>query len=360
MRVMHVRNVNEALAEGMRLLARRGEHEQSRNGEVVVLPVPLTTVTYQPTERVLFSPARDANPFFHLYECLWMLAGRDDAASLNHYIKDFGARFADDGGKTIHDAYGHRWRESFGFDQLNVIIDKLRANPGDRQCVLQMWDCSQEDHHSDDLLGDWKARPCNTHVYFRVRREQGLTLDAQIQAETGDIESVPVLDMTVCCRSNDAVWGAHGANAVHFSFLQEYMAGMIGVRVGFMYQVSNNYHGYVDVLNKIGEPENVDGCDYYSDGSICPMSIGNVWSAWDNDLRKFMRWHDTLWDDGRSDHVYYTNRWFDHTVMQMTWANYHRVKGDLEAAIINAQAVEAHDWRTAAVEWLQRRQDGGK
>jgi thymidylate synthase len=55
-----------------------------------------------------------------------------------------------------------------------------------------------------------------------------------------------VLDLTVLCRSNDVVWGAYGANAVHFSVLQEYLAGRIGVDVGVMYQFSNNYHGYVD------------------------------------------------------------------------------------------------------------------
>jgi hypothetical protein len=52
--------------------------------------------------------------------------------------------------------------------------------------------------------------------------------------------------MTVTCRSNDAIWGAHGANAVHFSVLQEYVAAAVGVLVGPMVQLSNNYHIYAD------------------------------------------------------------------------------------------------------------------
>jgi hypothetical protein len=50
--------------------------------------------------------------------------------------------------------------------------------------------------------------------------------------------------MQVNCRSNDIIWGAYGANAVHFSFLQEWLAWAIGVRVGVFYQVSFNYHIY--------------------------------------------------------------------------------------------------------------------
>jgi hypothetical protein len=47
----------------------------SRAGDVLVAPHPVMSVTSIPTERVLFDPARDANPFFHLFESLWMLAG---------------------------------------------------------------------------------------------------------------------------------------------------------------------------------------------------------------------------------------------------------------------------------------------
>jgi hypothetical protein len=78
-----------------------------------------------------------------------------------------------------------------------------------------------------DLTGPWKDRPCNTHVYFDCR---GLRLN-----------------MTVCCRSNDMLWGAYGANVVHFSILQEVLAAEIGVPVGIYRQVSNNFHVYTNL-----------------------------------------------------------------------------------------------------------------
>jgi hypothetical protein len=49
--------------------------------KVLVSQTPVVTCYSAPTQRVLFSPMRDANPFFHLMEALWMLAGRDDVAS---------------------------------------------------------------------------------------------------------------------------------------------------------------------------------------------------------------------------------------------------------------------------------------
>ncbi len=238
MRVIRARNVNGALNEGMHLLDECGVREDSRAGPVVVAPWPVTTIYERPCERVLFEPRRDANPFFHLMEGLWMLAGRQDAKFLNRYVRDFGDRFAEptvmwqnENERIIHDAYGHRWRRAFGYDQLDLIVKKLRANPQDRQCVLQMWDATAWQERDlvvkiygddmigqDDLEGDWVSRPCNTHAYFRVRdvayRDPPVTdqnsaeWEARI-ARGGD----KVLDMTICCRSNDAIWGAHGANA---------------------------------------------------------------------------------------------------------------------------------------------------
>ena len=45
-----------------------------------------------------------------------------------------------DDGITLQGAYGFRWREHFGGDQLSVIIERLRNDNTDRRCVLQMWD----------------------------------------------------------------------------------------------------------------------------------------------------------------------------------------------------------------------------
>src|SRR5882724_1362648 len=184
------RNVNAALADGIMYLRTSGITQTSRNGPVLVAPEPVLTVYRKPQERVLFSPRRDANPFFHLMEALWMLAGRNDLAWPLYFNSKFGA-YSDDG-VTVHGAYGDRWRVGMGFDQLIPIANELKNNPESRRCILQMWDATQEAGQYNDLykaIGGGKDVPCNTHVYFLV--QDGGTLD-----------------MTVCCRSNDIILGA--------------------------------------------------------------------------------------------------------------------------------------------------------
>lgn len=232
MKVITARNVHQALPLGISMLRQEGIRRESRNGPVMVAPCPVTTVYEKPEERVVFWPERDANPAFHLFEALWMLAGREDLAPLLRYVKDFG-RFSDDG-VTLHGAYGHRWRHAFGMDQLNVIAERLIADPDDRRCTLQMWDAPR------DLGGRGRDVPCNTIASFQR-------------------DAAGRLDMTVFCRSNDIILGAYGANAVHFAFLQEYMALWIGCPMGVYRQVSVNWHAYlndqwlkmIDMVDKI-------------------------------------------------------------------------------------------------------------
>ena len=245
MRVISVRNVQCALPEGIRLLRETGELRESRNGDVLVSPEPVTTVFQRPEERVLFWPQRDANPFFHLYESLWMLAGRNDVRPLSRYAKQM-LQYTDDG-ETLHGAYGYRWRRHFEIDQLSFIIRQLKKDATDRRCVLQMWDA---DH---DLGRDSKDLPCNLMVTFQINKH-GL------------------LDMSVFNRSNDIIWGLYGANAVHFSMLHDYMACSIGVPMGTYTHVSVNFHAYLSVLNKMLPIPTDDGYGRYR----CAYELNNV------------------------------------------------------------------------------------
>jgi hypothetical protein len=65
------RNVNEAfrvLVESIHEGWIPTEVEASRYGEVIRVPEPVIVTYTSPLERVLFNAARDANPFFSLYE----------------------------------------------------------------------------------------------------------------------------------------------------------------------------------------------------------------------------------------------------------------------------------------------------
>jgi thymidylate synthase len=214
---MHLitRNVNTAFNELVSLFnnddyAVNGENSvgvikrPSRNGPVLMIDEPVMVTYTHPKERVLFNHARDANPFLHLYEALWMLAGRNDVAPLAYYAKQF-EQYSDDG-KTLNGAYGYRWRHAFNLrtydsrqgeckplDQLRILIDHLKTDPNSRRAVLQMWNVE-----SDLLKIDTsKDVCCNTAVYFSIR-----DTDEYDQAKDARPPQY-VLDMTVTNRSND-------------------------------------------------------------------------------------------------------------------------------------------------------------
>lgn len=334
MRVIEGRDVNELYWRGMNMLQVEGREEASRAGAVKVFPEPVTSTYKTPRQRVLLDKDRKANPFFHLFESLWMLAGRDDVASLNRYITDFGTRFAETSGE-VHGAYGHRWRTALGFDQLESIIEKLKKNPRDRQCVLQMWDARQT-FGCNDLNGEWKDRPCNTHVYFRVRDEVG----------------VSYLDMLVSCRSNDIIYGAYGANAVHFSILMEYMAGRLNCAMGTMEQVSFNYHAYMVTLAGVGVPRNLET---YEGRGISSIPMGSAWDKWDADLTEFFLWHRNLVERGEHTMRTYANSWFAHTATPMFLAHFKWKSAFKEEARRIAQNIDAPDWRYACLQWMDQR-----
>lgn len=360
--VNNVRNVNDAFREGLSLI--NGDYsgveiitEESRNGKVFVHNGPVITDTAKPMERVLFNPARDANPFFHLFESLWMLGGRNDLAWLAQFNKQM-ATYSDDGGKTQPAAYGFRWREHFGYDQLPVIINELRRDPTTRRCVLQMWD------GSNPLLGDApieygesdlmravmgsKDVPCNTCCYFTIRDGE--------------------LHMAVTCRSNDLLWGAHGANAVHFSILLEYVAAHVGVKVGTMTQFSWNYHLYDGVLkHPIPEVRRFHQ-DPYANGAVAvtPMFDPSNMAEFDAELPRFL--DRAAPDNLEMGYAGFTHPFLKNVAIPMlrtwrTWKN-----KSVREAIQQTYAIgwstqeegdreDACDWQVACRNWLQRRYD---
>ncbi len=253
--VLRATNAHDALRVALRRMPPICDRRDSRNGPVLVSPEPVTTLYESPRERVVFWPDRDANPFFHLIEALWMLAGSNDVEVPAYYAKQI-REYSDDG-YTLHGAYGHRWRHwgeldpnpvAWAGDQLVVIAAALQRDPSCRRQVLQMWDPSL------DLGRDGKDVPCNLVAHFQIDRDG-------------------CLEMTVFCRSNDAIWGAYGANVVHFSILQEYLALAIGVEVGRYYQVSSNWHIYDnEVYRRVAPIADRPNVNPYDDGlPIIPL-----------------------------------------------------------------------------------------
>lgn len=346
-----MRNVNGAYDTMIRTILKNGIREESRNGPVFVYPEPVMVTYERPMERVLFSHARKANPFFHLFEAFWMLHGSRDARWLDTYVKDFSLRYAESDG-TMHGAYGHRWRNwLYGgaqmFDQIEWAVDHLLRDPGSRRAVIQMYNPELDSiphgrHTPRDI-------PCNTTIYLRLipgkeraRVENGGT----VYIDRGD----PSLDLTVCCRSNDAIWGAYGANAVHFSILQEYLAWRLDARVGRMHQLSNNLHLYESTQTN-WDPIESD-YDHYASGRVAPHSL---FASADS-----VTFHSDLlvWigDPTRADYQY-SSGVFTNLLVPMARAHAACRQCDYGMAFSIARRVRHMDWSLAALQWIQQKQD---
>lgn len=283
-----------------------------------------------------------------------MLAGRNDLPWLTRFNKKFAA-YSDDGGATQPGAYGYRWRNYFGHDQLMDIILELKQNPDSRRVVLSMWDPGYRGIPGHAVMvgsfGDAGAAvsgsadvPCNTHAYFD-------TIDGQ-------------LNMTVCCRSNDIIWGAYGANAVHFSFLLEFLAAATGIPMGVYRQFSNNFHLYTNVVDReqiMPLARNVIATDRYMMRES-PAALTTVpakpplrkVALMQTDLETFERDLFAFMADEDTDS--FEEPFFRDVATPMWDAHSEYRAKRYDAAIDHANLIKAEDWRFACVEWLQRRQ----
>jgi len=241
MKVIKASSVHDAYRAGLTLFDKSNSSEwtllETRNGPARVMNDPVTTEYRFPMNRVLLDKVRDANPFFHLFESLWILAGRRDVA----FLKAFNKKIADyaDNPEFFHGAYGYRLCENSarGEDQITTAIQMLKKNKYDRRIMLQIWNSEQ------DLGQDSKDIPCNDMIKLRVSNYG--------------------LDIIVFNRSNDMIWGAYGANVVQFSMLQEYIAAAAELPVGRYYQISSDFHVYEDVYTKLLQK--------YDDANSSPM-----------------------------------------------------------------------------------------
>ncbi len=412
------RNVNDAFRELVQVFANPCREPSlpvvrrpSRNGDVLMIDEPVTVTYEKPLERVLFNAVRDANPFFHLMESLWMLAGRNDVAPVAYYAKQM-REYSDDG-VSLNGAYGHRWRrakvtgsspedsivrdgEYDTTDQLDVIVNHLKADPTSRRAVLQMWNVE------DDLLkigGKVEHRPinevcdlnnggkrctcppeyppskdvcCNLSVMFSLRADpdnwsRELDMERLVMTEVRPY----LLDMTVTNRSNDMVWGMLGANYVHFTFLQEYVAARLGVEAGKYHHFTNNLHVYgwnwkpdewLLWETKAGHPDYPQWPEYHGyglgmhnpNGPDVPMKTVPLIkdpAAFERELPAFV---DHAWG-GKDMRINWSEPFLDSVACPAAMAFAAHKAGEPTRAMGFAETIQADDWRVACTNWLQRR-----
>jgi thymidylate synthase len=333
--MINAANVRDALPKAVRHTLHSGNKEKTRNGDAWVCTTPVSIRYEYPKQHVLVNEVRDANPFFHLMEAMWMLAGREDGAFLDNYIKDFSKLYGSFG--IVLDAYGYRWRYGLMSDQLLEIVRQLKETPNTRQAVLQMWGAGRKDLFVDTV------KPCNLVATFRIQ------------------PNTKVLDMTVFNRSNDLVWGCCGANAVHFPIMQEYIASMVGVEMGRYWQISTNLHFYQEHLDMLSKrvhqtPRNnlfvaLKSPDEYEQ----TQPLIEYPELFDKELRDTMQWIEELHEGKEVYNGDISNSFLGQVVLPMAEAHYLYKKKDFSGALDKMEEVIAEDWRRAGIGWIARR-----
>lgn len=418
----YFRNVNAAFVGLVRAIDKGHlpmTRQPSRYGEVLQVEEPVTVTYSNPRERVLMNEARDANPFFHLYESLWMLAGRNDVAPLAYYNSRM-SEFSDDG-KVFRGAYGHRWRHAsilgdalfnrpseLGMalavgdltgvaevDQLDVIVKHLQAQPHSRRAVLQMWNvaddlCAIDEHvHACQVCGGSKGWAeggtwgdcarchgkgvvvtpasrdvcCNVVTTFQMRDKPG-NWHPETGVNPNTAPAVPaqrVLDLTVFNRSNDMVWGMLGANAVQFSVLQEYVAARLGVGVGRYNQITANMHVYTNTW-KPKEWLEAENAHHGMSPEQDPIPLVANPEAFERQLPEFVEQFSGSFD--LNEHVW-SEPFLGRVAAPMlrAFALYRASRrldtsdrvSHMKRALQEAETVVDSLWKQAAVGWLERR-----
>lgn len=339
-----IADLNYALPAALKLLCAHGiDHTAAslaNERPTVEWPGVFITEYTDPRRNVLFDPVRDANPFFHYIEAMWIIVGRNDVRTLGHLLPRM-RDFSDDG-ETFHGAYGHRLRNwptpeagEYGIrDQIEDAITLLRDKPTTRQVVLSIWDPAR------DLGAKTKDMPCNDLIMLKVRKGR--------------------LNITVNNRSNDAILGCYGANAVQFSMLQMYLAARIGVGVGVYTQVSDSFHVYAD--DPYWKRYMKDGLLAHPASPYDRLGAANLFETAtdrvDDELKDFFAAAEESVDIGLAvpNCTRYESTAAHDAASMWNALFFHRI-GDRDFAESWVNTIRCSDWRLACYNWLHRRWD---
>ncbi|MEW8204190.1 MAG: thymidylate synthase [Candidatus Thiodiazotropha endolucinida] len=208
------------------LLSSEARQQDGRNGSTREV-MRVTFELSDPKQRWITSRFPVINPAFAIAEVTWIINGRNDSAFLNYWNNQL-PYFAGDG-HIYHGAYGYRLRAHFDVDQLVRAADALKVDSNCRQVVLQIWDVNSDLPIKKAIPRDMDI-PCNVMSVLKVRDGR--------------------LDWLQLSRSNDIFRGIP-YNFIQFTYLQEILAGWIGIPVGVYTHISDSLHIYEHDLQKI-------------------------------------------------------------------------------------------------------------
>ena len=148
-------------------------------------------------------------------EALWFITGDKSLDFLQRYTKIWDG--FKEGDNTVTSAYGYRLRYHFSVDQIETVLDKLKADSSTRHGVLQIWS------PLEDLTVPQKNVPCPYTAVMNI-------IDGR-------------LNLSVIARSTDMVLG-FPTDVATWALLQTIFAQELDVEVGIFSFFSAHAHIY--------------------------------------------------------------------------------------------------------------------
>ena len=172
-----------------------------------------------PSLRQITNPERKWSADYAEAEWQWYLSGDPNIGKLGEIYGKIPAiweRMADQNG-YVNSNYGHQWMRN---GQLGNVINILRDKKDTRQATISIYDGKEMHKYENDT-------PCTYAVQFTI-------IDGE-------------LCMSVYMRSND-LWYGFCNDQYQFSQLQELVASMLGIEIGWYYHHAHNMHLYNDKI----------------------------------------------------------------------------------------------------------------
>lgn len=226
---------------------------KTRGSVCYELPEPAIFKITNPLAREVTIPERRWYKTLPYAESLWIASGRNDMAYIMHYLSRM-ADFSDDG-IYMRGGYGPRYRDYNGeredyrieninvrqprsVDQLKYVIKCFKVEKETRRAIMSFGDPMKDDFDEKGNIKKTKDIPCTRELHF--------------MKQSGNYK----LDLIVRMRSNDLIWGASAVNIFNYTFMQEYVASILGLEVGNYYHIVDNLHYYdrhAEMIKKIAE-----------------------------------------------------------------------------------------------------------
>ena len=217
---------DQTYCEALRRIYHEGEDVFSQRTNIHTKAIPGLTYELHPAKGFPLLTLRKIPVKLFCAEVVWMITGSKHLGFLRQFTKAWDDFAEED--STMETAYGYRWREHFGRDQLLDLVEHLREEPSSRQGVVVMWDPA-----SDGLRAPKKKNvPCP------------FTWVANIIGNK--------LNLHLIIRSNDFMLG-NPHDTAGFALLQAMIAQELGVEVGQLTVSISHAHIYSNHFEQVEE-----------------------------------------------------------------------------------------------------------